>query len=817
MRAERNTVYCWRDAFFLLVPLIGFISCPVVVAEVVSQDFNIRRQSLSAALLDFSYQADIQIVMPGYLAEGMVSRKVRGALSPAQALDILLKDTGLEYEFISPGTVAIRRQPAQPQPGRRRRHEDREMEQLFVTAEERREALRDISISMATLNGEDLESRGITKADQLQEFIPGLTVGGAQIGNTEFSIRGIGIGGDNLVTQPGVGVFIDDIYIPRQGPANMVLYELERVEVLRGPQATLYSHNAIGGALSYITRQPPESFEGRYLVDFGNKGRLNNIVTVGGDLASGVAAQLAAASFKRDPVTENRNPGHPDGNEVDSSAARMALRLTVSDRLEWLMSADTEKTDQDSVLYSLGPEESFQFAPGLPLLPASTPVHSADVNASGEFLDIRGLMARANLTTDAYRASFIFGRREHELGGLYDLDQSRQELVAEQIFERSRLASFEARFLSLPREGKADTGDIDWLAGLYFLRETGDAEKVYFAPGLDAGTNRWRQDMQSRSYALFGQTTYWLTDQLRLVSGLRYVADFDVWDLEARTTMPGGNNPYLQEDFVISRRQDWRRLTPKLAINFDYSPDTSVYVSVTSGFKAGGFVGTPGNRLAAERQFDPVQVDNLEFGVHSRLFANRMKVNFAVFSAEYRDLQVTGDDTYGKSFVANAEETHINGMELEVQARPSPSLKLSMGLSVLDARFNDFELALDDGRLDKTGERVPRIPDATFNLSGVYYFPETNHGFYSFRADVHYSEEAAGLQAEEAWPSYRSYNLWFDFLPNHGNWEVSAWVRNAADNDYFQASSPGVSSSHGAYARKLAPPRMYGLSFKQYW
>lgn len=816
MRGETNRVYCCSRAFFLLIVLSGFVPRHVVAEP--SRDFNIRRQSLSAALLDFSYQANIQIVMPGYLAEGRVSRKINGTLSPSDVLDILLKDTGLEYEFISPGTVTIRRRSVQSQPGHRRRHEGREMEQLFVTAEDRRETLRDISISMATLTGEDLESRGITKADQLQEFVPGLTVGGAQIGNTEFSIRGIGVSSGNLVTQSGVGVFIDDVYIPRQGPANMALYELERVEVLRGPQATLYSHDAIGGALNYITRPPPESLEGRYLLDFGNKGQVNNVVTVGGGLADDVAAQLAVASFRRDPVMANRNPGQPDGNEVDSNAARANFRIKISDSLEWLVSADTEKTDQASVLYSLGPGEPFQFAPGLPLLPASNPARTADVNAStGEFLDIHGLMARANLTTDTYRAAFIFGRRRHELGGGYDLDQSRQELVSEEIFETSKLLSFEARFLSLPREGKADAGDVDWLAGVQFLKEAADAEKVYFAPGLNAGTNRWRQDLQSESYAVFGQTTYWLNDRLRLVTGLRYVADFDALDLAARTTMPGANNPYLQEDFILHHRQDWRRLTPKVAVNFDYSPDTSLYASISTGFKAGGFIGTPGNRLLAERQFDPVRVENLELGVHSRLFANRMKVNFSIFSADYHDLQVSGDDLYGKQFVVNADETRIDGAELEIQARPSPSLKLSMGLSVIGARFDDFALTVNDERLDKKGDRVPRVPDATLNLSAIYYFPETDYGFYSLRADVLYSEEGAGLQVEEAWPSYRSYNLWFDFLPNRGNWEIGAWMRNVADEVYFQASAPAVSAAGQAYARKLAPPRLFGLSFKQYW
>ncbi|MBN1378615.1 MAG: TonB-dependent receptor [Gammaproteobacteria bacterium] len=809
-----------KICLLFLVPLLFLSAAPLSADELIPvYKFKIKRQSLATALLDFSYQSDVQVVMPGSLAEGLLSNEVNGEYSVHEALTKLLQHTGLEYQFSSERTVTIGLQQQDPtlSSRRRKRFEQLDLEQLLVTGEQRHDQIKDITVSQVSLTGDDLESRGVKNADELQQFVPGLTVEAPQTSNTEFSIRGVGISNDDLTTQPGVAVFLDDIYIPRQGSANMALYELDRVQVLRGPQSTLYGRNATGGSIVYITRKSSADFEARYMVDAGNYNHFNNLLSVNGELKPGVAGQVALAGFKRDPIMQNEDP-YVGGNNTDSKSGRLAFRVSQSDRYEWLLSLDRENRQQQGVLYSIGPQGSFQFAEGLPLVELSDPVRSSDVDTPGfEDLEVTGMMSRLNVHAGHHEASYIFGRRNHEFMGLYDLDQTAELLVNKQFRENSDSASFEARWSSIPLVDEHVPGNVTWMLGVLALEEKAEAFKNYLAPGLLAGENQWLQSLEEKSYSVYAQIQYQLSTRFRLSSGLRYIADFRNINLHADTSAPGIDNPYLLESFDFGRERAWRRLTPRMALHYQFDPESSVYLSASSGYKPGGYSGTAGNLAQAGIAYRHERVSSYELGIQSKWFANRMKINAAVYSAQYRDMQVSGYDVVGNSFVQNAENVASDGFEIELQARPTTSLKISMGLSFIDAEFERFLYESEGQRIDKTGDRVPRIPDATFNLSAVYLFPDTPLGSWSLRADATYSEEAEDINNDLAWPSHRNYSLWLDYLPHNGKWELTLWVRNLANSEYFQASSPGITNTDMAFARKLEPPRVSGLSLKYFW
>jgi iron complex outermembrane receptor protein len=808
-----------RDLNIWLLSL--WLWCAAAAADSSPIDFSIKRQPLGNALLDYSYQSNTQVVMPGMLAEGRLANAVNGPYTREQALDQLLANSGLEYTFSGEGTVTIRRAARSEKKAsrRERRFQDWGLEQMLVTApEEGSETLRDITVSMSALDGEDLESRGVTKADELQQFVPGLTVESAQMGNTGFSIRGAGISNDDLSTRSGVGVFVDDVYIPRTGPANMALYELDRVDVLRGPQSVLYGRNATGGALVYVTRKPSPDFEARYLSDWGTRGTFNNILTLNGELADSVYGQAAFASFDRDPIMDN--PGHdpPDGNDVESRAARLTLRATPSNEIEWLVSADGERSHQRAVLYSLGPSGPFQFNEQTPPVPASDPVRTAAVDSAGpERLDTAGVMSRLNVKTDTLWSSYIVAHRSHRLDGRYDLDQTPRPLVTKQFDENSDLVSLEARWRSAPLEGDRPVGHLDWQAGLQLLQENAEVVKTFEAEGVGAGTNRWRQALWEDSYSAYVQLGYAVTRRWRLTGGARYTADFRRFDLSGRSSQPSAENPYIEAPFAAEHANDWRRVTPRLGAHFQYTPDTAFYASLSSGYKPGGHAGTAANRDEADRRFAHERVTGVEAGVRSSWLENRLKFNTAAFSNRYEDMQVTGTDRAGKSFVVNAERAEIQGVELEIQTRPMPALNIRTGLSLVDARFKRFTRERDGGRVDKADDRVPGVPDATFNFSAVYLFPDLSQGTWSIRADAIYSEEAENINNEPAWPAYRVYNLWLDYLAHSGRWELALWVRNLRDEVYFQSTSPGITGGRSAFARRLAPPRTAGLSWKYFW
>lgn len=787
--------------------------------------FQIRRQALATALLDFSYQSNIQVLMPGYLAEGMIAPAVSGEYTAEQVLQKLLARTGLEYRFSSEHTVTIAPKADESDiSARRKRWLDRYGgEQMFVIARKRRAPIRDITSSKAALSGEELQSRGVSKADELQLFVPSLTVEAPDSGNTEFSIRAAGISNDDLSTHPGVAVLIDDVYVPRQSAANMALYELDQVEVLRGPQSVLSARNATGGALRYTTLKPTSEFEAYYGVDIGEQGTFNNQLAVNGALSEHVSARAALVSFERDPIMENRANAGADGNNIDSVAGRATFKVEASDSVEWLWSMDAEQTVQDAILYSIGPENGFRFVEGFPAVPASDPKRSASVDVTEqEKLDVFGSMLRANVDADSYSASYILGYRAHDLQGAYDLDHSAAMLAAKSVSESSRFSSFEARWESAEKQySQPVVGDLFWLFGLHLSTEKADLDKRFHVPGLGAGLNFWQQVLEDQSYSAYGQLDYTLSQRLSVSLGLRYVADFREFDLSANSTVASINNPYIQESIIYSRRHDWRQLTPRVAIHYQYSPETSLYASFSTAHKPGGYNGMPGNNVDVQQLFRDEAAKSMEAGLRSSWFASRVKFNMALFFSEFRDMQVMDQDRFGKNFVDNAELAEVNGFELEVQARPLAALNISMGWSFVDAEFKkylffrDHESGLE--AVNKVGDPLPRIPDSTFNLSAAYLFSDSDTGSWSLRADAAYSDEAVDIYNDLAWSDYRIYNLWLDYLPHNGRWEAAVWVRNLRDKLNFRATAPGVSAGQLALARKLDPPRLAGLSFKYYW
>ena len=806
----------------LLIAFMVSLECLVYAAD--SVDFDIPPQSLSSALLDFSYQSKVQLIMPGRIAEGYFTAGLSGKYDIENALGLLIENTNLEYEFVSSLTVTIRAVASKQVSNSRKQKKIKKqyyygLEQMLVTTEGREDEAQNLSVSILAINGEDLEKRGVTNADELQVFVPGLTIDSAQAGSTDFTIRGVGASNDDLTTDPGVVVYIDDIYIPRQGPANLAVYDLERVEVLRGPQGTLSGRNTPGGAIKYITRKPTPDFEARYLVDIGNLGRLNNTLTVNGELTERVYGQFAFAAFQRDGIMENRAVGQEDGNDIDNISARFSLRAVPNDDVELLITADTQNVDQANTLYSLGPNDGFRLDDSTPALERSTPERSSITSFSGgEYIDISGFMARANVLTDAFKVSYIFGYRQHNMDNHYDLDQQAQDLIREGLIERSQMKTGEVKIVSDRGGPMSLGGQLDWSIGLFYLREIGRAEKSFRTDGLGFGYNMWRQSIENVSAAIYGQATYSLTRQLRVTAGMRYSSDAKNFNLNASTNFPDPANPLLVESFQFQDKKRWSKGSPHFALSYHASENTLFYGSFSRGYKPGGFEGTPISfDEAIEGQFNREKSHNYEVGIKSKLFNNRVKFNLMGFVIDYDNFQVSGFERLGNPIILNAEKVDIRGVELEMEARPTINLHIGLGVSFLDSEFKKFTVMNEGIAEDKSGNPIPDSPGSTVNLSGIYTFKETRRGVISLRGDVIYSDQAKDEHLNISWPSYKVFNLWFDFVPHGGRWELGLWVRNLTNEIYYRGSLPGITAAISANARKLEPPKQYGTSFKFFW
>jgi len=231
------------------------------------------------------------------------------------------------------------------------------LEEIIVTAERRSENIQDIAASISAVTGARLEKLGVRDIRNLQNFIPGLTVKSSSIGAMKINIRGVGQAQDDITVESGVGIFIDDIYLPRQGAAGGALFDLERVEVLRGPQGTLYGRNTAGGSINFISKRPGNDLQGKFSAEYGNR----NTYNIGGYISGPVVEdklflKASVLTQQADGYVTNTITGNK-GNGADTFAGRFGLRYVIDEDLEFYMTLDGEKSNPEPNLFNIGPAD----------------------------------------------------------------------------------------------------------------------------------------------------------------------------------------------------------------------------------------------------------------------------------------------------------------------------------------------------------------------------------------------------------------------------------------------------------------------------
>jgi len=713
------------------------------------------------------------------------------------------------------------------------------LEEIIVTAERRSESLQDIAASISAITGDKIDKLGIRNINDLQNFIPGLMVKSSTLGRTKFNIRGVGQAPDDITVESGVGVFIDDIYLPRVGAASGALYDLERIEVLRGPQGTLYGRNTAGGSVNFITKKPGDELDGKFSAEVGNLSTRNFKGYLSGPLvADKLFAKVSMVSLKSDGYMLNTFTGNK-GIGVDTLAGRFGLRFVVSEDVEISMTADFERDRPDPTLYNIGPEdgflsfiqELFNDLAGFPIFPgeSATNFYEANVDNDGfEKLDTWGLMLRTDVSYDAFDAAYIFGYRESKLKSDTDRDLSPLNLLNDAVDEKSSWGSGEARFTSNSEGSLSLDGKLEWTVGLYYFWEDGTRQNDFYtdaAVALATGgffdgraTLRFNQTIKTNAYATFGQSTYSISPSTRLTVGARWTKEEKKGGIATSAMDPAGgaifgppnNGGIIDEIFDTVTTKKWSDLTLKFGFEQDLGDDAMLYATYSEGFKSGGFNGTSSTRVIAEKGFDPENVTSYETGIKAS-FNNRLNVNFSLFKMDYNNLQTAIVSDGGTPFVLNAS-ADIKGAELEVTAIPVENLLVHMSAGYIDSKFTKFQ-----DNPDAIGTRVNGIPKWKYSIDATYAI-DVGAGEMDLQGD--YSWESATttlLQAGVRAPELISrglLNFRLSFTPENEKWEIAGWVRNATDVKYWRAAGAAVgrTSPVGSQSRLPGSPRTYGLS-----
>lgn len=692
------------------------------------------------------------------------------------------------------------------------------IEEVIVTARKREETLQEAPLSVTAFTSDMIVRAGIADIQDVALRTPGLNYG--NFGDEKLSplsLRGVIGGSGSAGADPAVGVYLDEVYLGQGVGATIDLFDLEAIEVLRGPQGTLFGRNTIGGLLHYRTARPTEEFVAHLTLDAGNYDARRIAGAVSGPLAgSNVLGRLSFVSDRRDGTADNLVLNR-DVNSEDSWSARGQLELDLSDHATWRLSADYRKVDQDSLVFeTLSYNDTTTFVAVLDGsgLPRNTDPYDRDVYADDvtyERTEAWGVTSNISATIGSVDLVNITSYREHEYENRTDTDRSALQWAYDGDPEDvSRFAS-ELRLSWI-------TGAFDWIVGVYYYeQDTANLSFVELGPDLltllgvgpvtiDAGSDA---AMDTESVAGFGSVTWSVSDRLDFTLGGRYTR-------EEKTIEYSQSDPLglLGGDFAATGRDDWSEFTPSANVRYRFSPNVMSYVTVSRGFKSGGFNDGLGD--ATGISFDPEKLWNYEAGVKSTLLDERVQANVTVFHMDWEDIQISADNPATPVFdpiTLNAGEAHSTGIEVELLSRLGDHLTVGLNASLLEARYD--EGSLPDGR---ALDRVPFVPEHTLSLNAEYRAPLNGGMEWFVGAEVlargesylTFDDQENGRVA-----AYELFNLQAGLAGANGRWRVSVWGRNIGDETVkqrlFDLFDLGIIGQNFIV---LNDPETYGLSLR---
>jgi len=629
-------------------------------------------------------------------------------------------------------------------------------QEVTVTARRTEENLQNVPASVSAFSERSLERIQAQDPTGLQGAVPNLNIvaGRGSSNATNIYIRGVGQPDALQTFDPAVGVYVDGVYYSRIRGTQFDLLDLQRVEVLRGPQGTLYGKNTIGGALSFVTRRPGNDFHASLMGTYGSYNQMELRGSISGPITEGLAIGIAALHAQRDGYVEDTVLDR-DYNNKNTEAVRGHVAITPSSNFRIDITADYSRDDaalntgqaQNNLTYLIGggtalvlplnPTSYDYTVRTTPSLPNSTQLRhwgtSANValDVSPE-LTLRSITAYRELRTDDY---VDIDATQLEMGDIFvgvDQNQFSQELQA------------------------TYTGDrLTAVAGLYYLREHILSHQEAYADDLIGpllGNPTFLRtiddDLVTKSYAAYANLSFAVTPEFRISLGGRYTHESKDY---FRTTSTFSSSPLLTSvaPFQFIANDDWNDFSPMASIDYQFAPNAMVYARVATGFKSGGFNGRA-NSVAERTQYEPETVVSYEAGVRSTI-AGQLRLNFTAFWNDYRDFQArvsgTGLDPVTNLpspvlSVINAGKLDIKGFEVEAAWTPLPGLLFDTQIGYLHAEYDEFADARFPGG-SRAFQRPAFAPRWTWRLGAQYESNMGSIGFLTFGAQMRYRSTTA--------------------------------------------------------------------------
>lgn len=733
------------------------------------------------------------------------------------------------------------------------------IEEVVITAQKREENLQDIPIAISALTAEGLANRGITDFADVARATPSIAVAPYPSSSNTLIlfIRGQGVADSGQITlDSAVGLYQDGFYIPRGQMVTFDLADIERVEVLRGPQGTLYGRNTTGGAVNLISKKPSGEFAFKQELGFGSNGRLRSLSVLDLPQWDGLSAKFSFLKRQQDGYVKNSGPGHDFGEE-DQTAGRVALRWNTG--ASFMADYFYERGDLDSTPIYYTNSALVGLIPGYSDRgkPEDRTYRPIDLPESQGAFEAHGLTLSWQVS-DALTLKSLTGYRD--VSTLYYQDYADTFFVGFRSFDDIRYHVFSQELQAV---GSLLHGRLDYVVGLYYSKE--DArhfENVtiteLFPPPMLLSKDRFVV-AESKSEAVYAQLTWAppvLNDRLELTFGGRYTKDERAATRTLLTTYFGF--PIAQEPapgLINSNNVESSHFNPAFTANFHWTDDVSTYLRAATGYKAGGST----ESMAVGQfgiTFKPENVTSYELGLKSYLFDRHLRLNAAVFNSKFDDMQmffVSSSSDTSVILGLNAGKASVRGLELETLWQPLDSLSFTLEYTYLHTRDDEviaragtiFDPAVNSASPYQVGQnirdlfRVSYAPESSVNVGANWTFLKTASSdlsaIFNFRWDDRvYLTEPAG----EGVPGAELYSRpavglldgrlsWKTRFANESGLRVDLWGKNLADREWIAhriglggpvairdsltglVTPAGFTSSATAWAER----RTYGVNF----
>jgi iron complex outermembrane receptor protein len=727
------------------------------------------------------------------------------------------------------------------------------LDEIVVTAQKRSENLQDVPVSVTALTADQLKDQRVGDVLALSGLSPGLQIKtDDNAANPRIFIRGIGVNDFNPATASAVGVYVDGVYVASPLAQMAGFYDLQQVEVLRGPQGTLYGRNTTGGAINVTTKKPTSTPQGDLAVDYGRFNSLNVQAGFGGPVAGdALAFRIAGLYDKSDGDTLNRLTG-AKGNDAERKAARAALRYTPDDKLTIDLSASYSKSTGGSILTynrSLVAQTAEAASTAAPDPTYGYSFCKPAYYTSGQCTNVAGY---ANTSSDKYQGDYRFEGKDivklfgassaisYDFGGvtLYSItgyqkaerdDWEETDANPISIFDARYIAEQETTSQEFRLQSNGATA-LRWVAGLYAARDNLDNNSHYnvlevlrapdpvnnptgMDPASGVGVFGWPLHQKTTSYAAFGQVDYDLTTRLTLTGGLR-------WSQDEKTFHYVSDVDYgLVTLFEHDDAKIFSSISGRLGLRYAVTDDANIYATYNRGTKSGGFFS---GQTTDPRDLGPYKdetVNAYEVGAKSEFLDRRLRVNVSAFYYDYKDLQVYTQvqrDNLPVQLFTNASAARVYGGEVEIEARPMKGLSLTLGASLLSAEYKDFISYADPAGppLDYSGNTLPSAPETSLNGAARYEHPLGAGDLltqldFTYRSKVYYDTANTQRLSDKA-RAYVNGQVGWAFAD--GRYELGVWGKNLADTTNISDITPIAAFGFDVFS--MGPPRTYGVYFR---